>query len=319
MVYEIGIVGAARRHQGTGPFIARTFSNLGHTISGVIGTHSNSLTETVSTLANEYGIHTQGYLTLNELLEKKNIDLLAISSPADTHLQYLEEALSKGLHVFCEKPLWWPATHCMELNWEQYEHKIHQLVALAKQKRCVLQLNTQWPYTLYNFFELSAAQLSTPFKVEQFAMHLCPQSRGIQMLIDGVPHGLSMLYQLVGKGDLTDIIVEKSAHIDFDMITIHFNYRHDKGTTRTTLGLTNSQELPKPASYEINGLTVHRKVKLPSYQIQLQLEDTSLDIIDPLESSVRNFIASIEAEIESDEIPLLLGARHLYTLIEACS
>lgn len=318
MSYKIGIVGAARRHQGTGPFVARTFAQLGNTISGVIGTSQASLNETVTSLRTQHGIHTNGYRSLAELLNDQTIDILAICSPADTHLQYLQQGLANRLHLFCEKPLWWPSNRSAEFGRDQYEHKIHQLIETAKQNKRIIHINTQWPYTLRDFYRLHAADLTMPFKVDQFAMHLCPQNHGTQMLVDAASHGLSALYQLVGYGTLSDIVIEKPSGPEFENAAISFKYLHAEGTTQVLFGLTNSQELPKPASYQINGLSVNRNVTLPDYQIQLQSDRSTMNILDPLETSIRDFIAGIEAETECDDTALMLGAQHLFTLIDAC-
>ena len=104
MSYKIGIVGAARRHQGTGPFIAKIFNQLGHNITGVIGTTNESSAQASTQLERQYGIKTQGYTCLENLLSENDIDILVISSPSETHLAYLREALNNQLHVFCEKP-----------------------------------------------------------------------------------------------------------------------------------------------------------------------------------------------------------------------
>lgn len=318
MAHKIAIVGAARRHQGTGPFVARTFAKFGHEICGVVGTSATSLDETVSMLSNQYDIRTRGYLTLDTLLEEQAVDVLAVCSPADSHLQYLQQALTNSLHVFCEKPLWWPANSSTDFTYTQYEAEISQLIELAKQNRRNIHINTQWPYTLRDFYAMHPAALGASGEVRQFAMHLCPQSRGSQMLVDAASHGLSMLYQLTGNGDLREIVIDKLSVSDGTQLTIHFKYVHAKGTTKVTFGLTNSQETPKPASYQINGITVNRLVELPSYQIQLQSNASTVNVADPLEISILDFIANIEAELECDETALMLGAQHLYSLIEAC-
>lgn len=318
MPYKIGIVGAARRHQGTGPYVARTFKQLGHQICGVIGTSDTSIANAVVTLADQYDIHTQGYATLETLLNDHPIDILAICSPPDTHLHYLQQALAFGLHVFCEKPLWWPTENAAHFSQEQYISTIGALIDLAKLNKRMIHINTQWPYTLRDFYKLYPSVMAAFDHVEQFAMHLCPQSRGPQMLVDAASHGLSMLYQLAGDGDLTDISCEKSATSDFERLTIRFKYIHTAGTTGVTFGLTNTRETPKPASYQINGYTVNRIVALPGYQIQLQSDHSTIDIMDPLETSVRDFIANIEADLECDTSALILGTEHLYSLIDAC-
>nr|MBQ4320263.1 Gfo/Idh/MocA family oxidoreductase [Clostridia bacterium] len=45
------------------------------------------------------------YTDLCEMLEKEELDALIISSPDSTHRDYSLMAMSKGIHVLCEKPL----------------------------------------------------------------------------------------------------------------------------------------------------------------------------------------------------------------------
>ena len=316
MPYKVGIVGAARRHQGTGPFIARDLHALGHHISGIVGTSLASVADAVDRLNNQFGIQTQGYESLDALIDRQSIDIVVISSPPDTHLHYLQQAIAHGLHIFCEKPLWWPANS--NHDYASYQQQIFELLELARQQRSYIHINTQWPYTLRDFHRLHPSALTESGAIEQFAMHLSPQSRGPQMLVDAASHGLSMLYQLVGTGDIADIVVDKSSASVFDQITIQFKYIHRQGTTEVTFGLTNTRETPKPASYQINHLKVDRLVALPDYQIQLQSDRTTLNITDPLTTSIRDFIANIEANLECDTAALEMGTKHLYALIDAC-
>ena len=318
MTYNVGIIGAARRRQGTGPFVAKTFHELGHRIAGVVGTSNASSSNAAAMLKNQYAITTQGYTTLDALLEQHAIDILAICSPPSSHLAYLHQAIAHGLHVFCEKPLWWQADNCGDFDFVKARRQFLQLLDSAGQEKCYIHVNTQWPYTLRAFHQLHPSALAKTGKVEQFAMYLCPQSRGPQMLVDSAPHGLSMLYQLLGPGDLLNIAVEKSGQPDFEKLMVHFNYVHSRGTTEVTFGLTYSRETPKPASYQINSMTVVRLVALPGYQIQLQSDNMTLDIMDPLASSIHDFIATIEAGLKSDTTTLDLGITHLKTLIDAC-
>ena len=316
MLYKVGIVGAARRHQGTGPFIARDLHALGHHISGIVGTSSHSIAEAVDSLSDQFGIQTQGYASLEALIEEQSIDIVVISSPPETHLHYLQQALTHGLHIFCEKPLWWPLNTSQDSA--SYQQQISALLELAQQRQCYIHLNTQWPYTLRDFHRLYPSALVQSATIEQFAMRLSPQSRGLQMLVDAASHGLSMLYQLVGAGDIVDISVNKSTAADFEQITLLFKYIHRQGTTLVTFCLTNTLETPKPASYQINHLKVDRLVTLPDYQIQLQSDQTTLNIMDPLTTSIRDFLANIEAGLACDTSALELGTKHLYTLIDAC-
>ena len=308
MSYKIGIIGAARRHQGTGPFIARTFANLGHEISGIVGTSENSTRLAVVDLSSHYGINTQGYTNFTDLLDQHQLDIIVIASPPGTHLKYLQLAADNNLHIFCEKPFWWPDN---TLNFADYENSLQPIITKSTLNQRYIHLNTQWPYTLKDFSRLYPEAIINN-EIKQFAMHLSPQSQGVSMLVDGASHGLSMLYQLVGAGILNNIEMLQTSN----SVVINFDYQHERGCTKSILGFIQSNETPKPARYQINGCTVHRTVSLPEYQIQLQSDQQTISIQDPLDASIRDFLASLDAGLESDESALMLGARHLYQLIE---
>lgn len=310
MPYNIGIIGAARRHQGTGPFIARTFARLGHDIAGVVGTSTSSSKQACQDLAVNYNIATQPYTDLKHLLSEQRLDIVVISSPPSTHLSYLEQALSNGCHVFCEKPLWWPANYTNDLSEAEYLDKIEHIITLARTNRCNIHINTQWPYTLKDFIRLHPNALINN-KINQFTMHLSPQSEGISMLIDAASHGLSMLYQLVGRGNIDNLRTRKEK----SSVAMDFDYQHLDGCIKTTLDFIQSNETPKPASYQINGFSVKRMVTLPEYQIQLQSDQQTVPIQDPLDASIMDFLAALDAQLETDELTLRQGASHLYQLI----
>ena len=316
MPYNIGIIGAARRHQGTGAYIARTFHQLGHRISGIVGTSSSSITDATTALANNYGISTHGYTDIEELFNEHKLDIVVISSPPGTHLDYLNKSLKNGCHIFCEKPLWWPDSKTVPSDLDLYEKLIQENLSLAKEKDLYLHINTQWTYTIKDFMRLHPMALTTQ-DINQFSMHLSPQSSGINMLIDAASHGLSMLYQLAGSGDLSSITINHKLRNELQHTLIRFDYNHIQGSIKTELGFIESHEVPKPASYEINGYSVRRNVVLPEYQIQLQSDQKTVDIQDPLDSSIKDFLACIDAGMKSDYSALQLGARHLYQLIES--
>ena len=311
MPYNVAIIGAARRHQGTGPFIARIFSQLGHNLVGIVGTSEESTNQARVELASNYHIQTQAYTCFADLLSQHMLDIAVISSPPSTHLDYLQQALQHKCHVFCEKPLWWPNVAINELQQNDYVQVIEDVLTLARKNRSYIHLNTQWPYTLKDFIRLHPKAFPNQ-KINQFAMHLSPQSAGQSMLIDAASHGLSMLYHLLGPGSIENIQITQEGR----SLLIDFDFTHASGCTKTTFGFIQSNETPKPASYQINGFNVDRIVALPEYQIQLQSTQQIMTIQDPLETSIKDFLACIDAQIETDESALRLGAVHLYQLIK---
>ena len=42
---------------------------------------------------------------MEELYTDKNVDIIYISTPHNTHIQFLREALKHGKHVICEKSI----------------------------------------------------------------------------------------------------------------------------------------------------------------------------------------------------------------------
>lgn len=319
MPYNVAIIGAARRKQGTGPFVAKLFSSLGHNVVGIVGTSDESSQQACVDLHTQYNIRTQAYRDFESLLAKHRVDIVAICSPPSTHLYYLEQVIDRGLHVFCEKPLWWPDENSNEasITPDEYLSKIQSIVTRANQQQCLIHINTQWPYTLKYFYQLFPSETTAPQKVDSFAMQLSPASKGTSMIVDATSHGLSMLYQLVGSGSLQNLEIDTSDNSVATHMNIQFEYAHTTGTTKTSLELIHSTTTPKPASYQINNLHVDRTVALPDYRIQLQSPTATLAITDPLLLSIQDFIASIEAGLTCDQVTLVQGASDLFTLIHA--
>ena len=54
--------------------------------------------------ADKYGIE-KVYNNIDEVFEDDNVDIIYISTPHNTHIQYLLKALKNGKHVLCEKAI----------------------------------------------------------------------------------------------------------------------------------------------------------------------------------------------------------------------
>jgi hypothetical protein len=232
-----------------------------------------------------------------------------------SHYHHLTTAIEAGCHVFCEKPLWWPQTHRItKREIQNIATKTSELVHACRKHEVLLQLNTQWPYTLPAYYSLYP-QLQHQPAIKAFSMWLSPQSSGSTMIIDTVSHILSMLYALLGNGKINQIKSNfYSAAIDENKdhdLTIQFEYLHAFGDTQISLHLTSSNSFPKPAAYAINGLRVDRHVELPDYLISLHSADHQLPIEDPLVCSIKNFLSTIHSKLNQDEVSLMDGMNHL--------
>ena len=78
--------------------LAQAMQSHGRAISGVANrTHANAVS-----FAKTYGIP-KVYENTADLFADKEIDIIYLSTPHNTHSQYLNEALRHGKHVLCEK------------------------------------------------------------------------------------------------------------------------------------------------------------------------------------------------------------------------
>ncbi|MDY5974256.1 Gfo/Idh/MocA family oxidoreductase, partial [Streptococcus hyovaginalis] len=66
------------------------------------------------------------YQTIDEVFEDPEVDIIYISTPHNTHINYLRKALSAGKHVLCEKSI--------TLNSEELE----EAIALAEENQVIL-------------------------------------------------------------------------------------------------------------------------------------------------------------------------------------
>lgn len=318
MPLSAAIIGPGRSKQGTGPYIARTFQELGVKISGVVSSSLASALSSTKQLKNDYAIDCPPYASLDELLKNQATDIVAICSPSGSHHPYLYTAITAGCHIFCEKPFWWP-TEAVKTptDVQNIIAETTKLVALSKAQNVVLQLNTQWPFTLPTYYEIFPQQDQILRPIETFEMWLSPQSSDKTMIIDAAPHLLSMLYALVGSGRIQNIKSNFQAAQLNKEIKFEFDYLHAFGDTKVALILCSSKTGPKPAAYAINHRRVDRHIELTNYLLSLHSVDKQLPVADPLVCSIKNFLSSIHAKASPDEVALIDGMSHLAQIYQA--
>ena len=316
--YNVAIIGPSRNKQGTGPYVAKIFHMLGARLSAVVSSSRQSAAGAAEHLRKEYGDNCEAFADTEKMLESVPVDIVAICSPTTTHLQHLGPSAEAGCHIFCEKPLWWPRKEVRsETDARLVMVETIRLVQLCNRKDIVLQLNTQWPFTLPGYYELSPEHSQTAREIRSFTMWLSPVSAGKEMIVDSVPHLLSMLYALFGGGRIHDIRCSRTSSSAAEELHIQFYYQHAAGDCKTALFLNPTAEIPKPAAYAINDRRVDRHVDLPDYLISLKVPGKQLQIADPLLSSVKNFLGSIHSVSALDETALIDGMEHLLQIYQA--
>lgn len=101
--------------------LAVALKNQGSNLYGV----ANRTHEKAVAFAAKYGIE-KVYDNFEDVLTDDNVDVIYISTPHNTHIEFLRKALAAGKHVLCEKSI--------TLNSEELE----EAIALAKENNVVL-------------------------------------------------------------------------------------------------------------------------------------------------------------------------------------
>ena len=117
----------------------------------------------------------------------------------------------------------------------------------------LLQMVTQWPETLEEFYSLYPEVKEQP--VERFEMLMGPAASGINMVIDSLPHVLSMVHCLTGIGEVQN---PRADHKNPEQMKVSFEYWHAAGRLDVAVDLVRTPESPRPAGYAINGHAVRR-------------------------------------------------------------
>jgi hypothetical protein len=298
LVLKVAVLGARQKRQGTGPWIARAFEQADCRVTAVIGTAAETVAQARADLLRRFGIDCGGYLSLDQLLKSQQVDILAICSPPHAHRENLQAALSAGLHVFCEKPLWWTSETGSDLS--ALEQDVRSLCEAFVDRRRYLGLNTQWPCTLRYFWNLHPEIEGLP--ISSVKMRLSPVSQGPIMVVDSAPHILSLLQALLGVGTvhavswLPILASEQSERGDR---TLGFVYRHGGGECDVELILRRCQKQPRPAWYSINGRRAERKVAMPAYTMEFVDGDRQVAVEDPLMLRVFDFVRCVQSQKET--------------------
>ena len=282
--FRVGVVGARRVRQGTGEHLARLFHAAGARVVAVCGTSEGTATEAAEALRERHGISATPYPDLDTMIAKGKLHALAIASPAEAHGAALAAALKAELHVLCEKPL------LPGLQGDEAEAR-RLAEAFAKKSR-LLAVTAQWrhavPAYLLLFPDVSPRAAST------FEMETGPSSEGEAMLVDSLPHAISIADALYGATEepLKDVSVAFFAPDKAEVAFTHPGGRHG---VRCRVRLARATTMPRPMAFGFDGRLARREAEMPAYKLKLVDVATgrSVPLQDPLEARVFEFVARV--------------------------
>ncbi|MBS3809590.1 MAG: Gfo/Idh/MocA family oxidoreductase [Desulfobacterales bacterium] len=286
---KTAIIGAGRRRNGIGQYIGKYFQKNGAEIVSVLGTTQATAQEAASALKS-YGAGAVAYSDFSVMIKEKSPDAVVIASPARTHYEYLLKCVEQGVHVFCEKPFVRTDKNCGDPV-----SLLDPLFEKAGRNHLKIAMNCQWPFSLPFYEELCGPV--GPESVETFFIRMSPMASGREMISDSIPHALSILYRVFGPGDIYHLFYRADEEKNEEM-EIKFNYASASGLCRSHVKLVRTDCQPREFSYGFNGRIVERVLDVDTYDIFFRYSGKTMQISDPLELSVRDFISAVEENRE---------------------
>jgi hypothetical protein len=123
------------------------------------------------------------------------------------------------------------------------------------------------------------------------------------MISEAVPHALSLLYSVVGEGEIGNLRFESPRE---EEITTKFRYLFGKKDCEVLIKLTKKEGQPREFQFGFNDKIVKRSLNLRNYDIYFNYGNRKWKIADPLDLSVRDFIRAIAKRGEP-----LVGHSHI--------
>jgi hypothetical protein len=289
---NVSIIGASRNRNGIGQYIARYFQKNKACVVSALGTTEKTAHWAAEALK-RYDINASAYNDFKLMIQMENPQAVAIASPLRTHYDYLRQSIELGLHIFCEKPFFWQDN-------KDVMPVLDDLLDRAAAKKLTVAMNSQWPFS-FPFYEQLCGPLAGQ-TITSFFMRLSPGCSGDEMILESLPHALSMLYFVLGAGDIQALKIETRSPRTF----IRFDYITPARPCAVLIELESQNQQPRSFKYGFNGKFVNRIVDLDNYDIYFQYQNKKIKIVDPLELSVKNFIAAVNNQREP-----LIGKSHI--------
>ena len=290
---RVSIIGARKDRNGIGEYIGKYLRQNRAEIISVLGT-TEKTSESASLSLRKYGIESHPYIDFYEMVEKEKPGAVVISSPSSTHYEYLVKCVDLGLNVFCEKPFIKP-------DLDDVREKVEDILKKAKEKRLTVAMNSQWPFAM-KYYKKICGEVEIK-KSNKFFITMSPFASGKEMIPESVPHALSLLYFLFGKGEIGDLNVESPKE---EEMVIQFRYLFGTKDCKVLIKLIRKEQQPRMLQFGWNDKVVRRSLNLKNYDIYLNYGNRKLKITDPLELSVRDFIEALEQKVEP-----LIGYSHI--------
>lgn len=277
---RIGLVGAGRRRNGLGPFLAAAFEAAGARVVGISGRSPEGAEAAAQQLGARLGHPVTAYSSAHLLAQR--VDALVVASPVAAHTEGLLAALASAVPCLCEKPLV-PVGRTVDGL---------ALCAAFRQRGILLAENCQWPFVLPALWQLHPGLRDQ--RVRSVAMGLGPSGAGRAMIEDSISHVLSVVQALVpfGPGTLVKDVQQADPGERAEHNVLSFRLVDGTEDVAIELHLRHCPEQPRPAWLAVNGARIDRCIG-PNYEQSFVAQNESVPVPDPLWQLVYGFVAQL--------------------------
>ncbi len=293
MSLKVAVVGI----RGVGKFHAQWYAKEGCEVVAFVSSRPENLAQNEKALKSVVpSFQGRGYINLSDMLETEKPDAISVCSPHHLHADHCLEALSRGVHVLCEKPLVWFSPDKLDEALEQ----ARKVVNLAEERNLRFAVNTQYvaavPHLLQIWDEQSLPKIPEQVTLTMEAKVRDRDTSGVNLWIDLAPHPLSILLALFPEAefDLDSLVFEEGA----DSLTAHFIVRHQTHQIPATVRVRrHSGELERSVSrgeFKVKFLPCVGEDGV--YRIRLDWSRGQRTTEDFMQISIRKFVRFISGE-----------------------
>ncbi|HUT37031.1 MAG TPA: Gfo/Idh/MocA family oxidoreductase [Planctomycetota bacterium] len=291
MGLRVAVLGAS----GFGRHHAKWYAELGCDVVAFLGSSPDTVEATARALRDAIGFRGRGYTSLDTLLAGEQPDAVSVCTPPALHGEHALAAIEAGCAVLCEKPfVWRPGAPAATLVAEAA-----RLVRAADRKQAVLAVNTQYAAAAEEYRQLApqAAQAPSRFFGEMTSLRKPDGPRGRDIVVDLLPHPLSVLLALVPGAELRPGTVR--AAIGHEATQAQFQVAAGGRTCAVTLHVAKLPAPPFPRRFGLNDQIAEVGTRPDGqgvYRGTVRLGDRERLCDDFMKTSVARFCRAVRGE-----------------------
>lgn len=276
---------------------ARIFSELGANVASVLCATKSKAEEVAKILHDRHNIVAEPFDNLNALLAG-DLDAVSICTPPKLHMAHMIAALNCGLPVFCEKPMIWDADLTE--------------TALAAQLRTLQSHPNRHVFVNTSnliLLEPALAVIKDAKKTKKFTFCFATNGpyTGLEIAIDLLPHGLSLLLYLFGEKAIEGF----SSTVSKNQVQCQFAY----GGCMVNFEFEQDPLGPRNLQFELDG---HRFTRVQlgagaTYSVRIRDERSgrNFPVMDPFKAFISRFLSSCLSNRQPVQDDFEIGASNM--------